>query len=391
MRIFNFFKKIVKEKKTEEIVKEKLVFSEIEDWIKNKIKENELKEKEILIIIKDEIRKLTKELEEKIVILESVDIEAKKEKEEIKGIVNNSRKDYIKSVENFLENLDNLETNELEKFIKKINKIFLDFNKSSYKNYERATILIGKEMGDIKKSLKVFSRELIKTFDESKRVIDSFKRISLIKSKLDVFPSINKTLEKISETILSLNEKIKHKEEENKKLSEEIEKIKKSGNYLEHLKNKKKIESLKEELKNDIFSLKQLLDFKALANFFHINKEQMIILKNHKENFQENFQKDNGKMIIDLLDEAKLNNNAILEKVNLIKTKIEKISNYEKELKEDKTQRLYSKIKEVMIEIDNLKIMKVKDEKRDEKIKTNKKELIDLLKQELDKMNVELI
>jgi len=49
MGIFNFFKKIIKEKKTEEIVKEKLVFSEIEDWIKNKIKENELKEKEILL------------------------------------------------------------------------------------------------------------------------------------------------------------------------------------------------------------------------------------------------------------------------------------------------------------------------------------------------------
>ncbi len=391
MGIFDFFKKIVKEKNVENIVKEKLAFSRIEDWIKNKIKENNLKEKEILIIIKEEIRKLAKELEEKIVILESVDVEAKKEKEDIKGIVNNSRKDYIKSVENFLENLDNLEMEELKESIKKINKIFLDFNKSSYKNYERATILIGKEMGDIKKSLKVFSKELIKTFDESKKVIDSFKRIFLAKSKLDMIPLVNKTLEKISGTILSLNEKIKHEEEENKKLLEEIEKIKKSVNYLEHLKNQKKIESLKEELKNDIFRLKQLLDFKALANFFHINQGQMNILKDHKEYFQTNFQKDNGKMIIDLLDEAKLNNNTILEKVNLIRTKIKETSNYEREINEDKTQELYSKIKEVVMEINNLKIIKAKDEKRNEKVKINKKELIDSLKQELNKMHVEVI
>ena len=391
MGIFDFFRKIVKENRAEEIVKEKLAFSGIEDWIENKIKENELKEKEILVIIRGKIKEFTRELREKIVILESVDVEAKKEKDDIKGIVNNSRKDYIKSAENFLENLNNLKMNEFEESMKKINKIFLDFNKSSYKNYERATILIGKEMGSIKKGLKVFSKELIRTFDESKEIIDSFKRTSLVKLKLDMIPFINRTLGKISETILSLNEKIKGKEEENKKLFEEIEKIKKSPNYLERLRTQKKIESLKEELKNDIFRLKQLLDFKALANFFHIFEEQMDILKNHKEDFQTNFQKDNGKMIIDLLDESKLNNNTILEKVNLIRTKIEETSNYEREIKEDETLELYSQIKGVVMEIDNLKIEKVKEEKRDEKIKANKKELIDSLKQELGKINVEVI
>jgi len=391
MGIFDFFRELVKKKKVEEIVIEKLAFSDIENRIENKTKENELKEKEILAIIREKIRKFTSELREKIVVLESFDVEAKKEKDNIKGIVNNSRRDYIIAVENFLENLNNLEMNKFEESTKKINKIFLDFNKSSYKNYERATILIGKEMASIKEGLKVFSKELIKTFDKSKEVLDSFKRTSLIKSKLEMILSIDGILERISETILSLNEKIKSKEEENKKLLEEVEKIKKSSDYLESLITQKKIESLKQELKNDIFRLKQLIDFKALANFFHINQEQMNILKNHKEDFYTNFQKDNGKMIIDFLDEAKLNNNTILEKVNLIRTKIEEISNYEREIKEDETKRLYPKIKEVIMEIGNLKIEKVKEEKRDEKLKENKKELVDLLKQELDKMNLELV
>jgi len=391
MGIFDFFRKIVKENRAEKIVNEKLAFSEIEDWIEKKIKENEFKEKEILVIIRGKIRRFSGELREKIVILESVDVEAKKEKDDIKGIVNNSRKDYIRAVENFLENLNNLDMNGFEEFMKKINKIFLDFNKSSYKNYERATILIGKEMGSIKEGLKVFSKELIKTFDKSKGVVDSFKRISLVKSKLDMISSIDRTLGRISETRLSLNEKIKGKEEENKKLLEEIEKIKKSGDYLERLRTQKKIESLKEELKNDIFGLKELLDFKALANFFHINEEQMSILKDHKEDFHANFEKDNGKMIIDFLDEAKLNNNTILEKVNLIRTKIEETSNYEREIKEDETRELYPQIKEVIIEIGNLKIEKVKEEKRHEKLKISKEESISVLKQELGKMNVEVI
>ncbi len=391
MGIFELFKKLFRQDKAEEIVIEKLAFSEIKGWIENRIKENEVKEKEILVIIREKIRKFGKEIREKIVILESVNIEAKKEKEEIKGIVNNSRKDYVKSVENFLENLYNLEMDEFEDSMKKINKIFLDFNKSSYKNYERATILVGKEMANVKEGLKVFSKELIKTFDESKGVVDSFKGTSLVKSKLDAIQVIDRTLGKISETIPALIEDIKGKEEENKKLLEEIEKIKRGSNYLERLRTQKKIESLKEELKSDIFKLEQLLDFKALANFHHIFEKEMSVIKEYKENFKQAFQKDNGENILSLLNVAKLNSEIIQEKINSIRTKIEETSTYEREIKEDETQELHSQIKIVVVEIDNLKIEKVKEEKRDEKIGANKEELIDSLKQELGKVNVEVI
>ena len=57
MRILDFFKRIIKEDSGENIVKEKLNFSEIEDWIKNKRKENNLKEKETLVIIREKIKR----------------------------------------------------------------------------------------------------------------------------------------------------------------------------------------------------------------------------------------------------------------------------------------------------------------------------------------------
>ena len=390
MGIFDLFKKLAGKKEIEEIVIEKIGFSELEDWVEKKKKENELKEEEILAIISEKIEISTKELREKIGILESVDVKSKREKDHIKEVVDSSRRSYIKSVEDFLEDLNYLEIDSFD-VMKKINKIFFDFNKGSYKNYERATILIGKEMGSIRESLRVFSRELIKTFDDGKGIIDSFKKIALISSQLDMIFTLEETLKKISETTLFLGEKIKIKEEENKKLLEEIEEIKRGQDYLENIRNRKKIESLKEELKNDIFKLRQVIDFKALANFFHINEEQMKILKKHREDFQTNFQKDNGKIIIDFLDESKLNNEIILEKVNLIRTKVEEISNHENEVKEDETLELGPRVKTVVMEIDNLKIDKVKEEKRDEKIKTNREELIDSLKQELGKMNVEVI
>jgi len=70
MGLFDFFKKLVKENKVEEIVMEKLAFSEIEGWIENKIKGNELREKKILFVVGEKIEDFIKELREKLLILE---------------------------------------------------------------------------------------------------------------------------------------------------------------------------------------------------------------------------------------------------------------------------------------------------------------------------------
>jgi len=43
------------------------------------------------------------------------------------------------------------------------------------------------------------------------------------------------------------------------------------------------------------------------------------------------------------------------------------------------------------LEIDNLKIEKIKEEKRHGKLKISKEELISILKQELAKLNVEFV
>ncbi|GBE20437.1 MAG TPA: hypothetical protein ENG87_04725 [Candidatus Pacearchaeota archaeon] len=391
MGIFDFFRKIAKTGNVEEIVIEKLAFSEIKGWIERKIKENELKEKEILLGVGKTTEIFIKELREKIVILENFDVEARKEKEDIKNIVIDSREKYIEFLEDLIKRLNDLEEPKLEKFTGKINKIFFDFNKSAIKNYERATILIGKEMGSIKESLKVFSKDLLKTFKEGKSITDSFKNLLIIKEKLSMINQIDETLGRINGKKSNLNKKIIEKEEENRILKQSLEKIKTSSAYLENLTKQKEIESLKEKSKKNILELKQLIDFKALANFFHIFEEQMIIVKTHKEDFQTNFQEDDGKAIIRLLDEAKLSNDLILEKLKQIRGKIEETLNHKKNLKKDETQEVYLKIKEVSLEIDNLKIEKVKEEKREEKLRANKEESITSLKQELGKMNVEVV
>lgn len=391
MSILGFFKKLKLEKEKAEITSTKLTFSEIGAWLDKKNRENEVAEEKILLFIKARIKIFNVDLRAKIIILNQVDVKLKKSEDRIKEIVSNSREKYIETVENLIINLENLKETKFSNITKKINKLFFDFSKASFKNYERSTILIGKEMADIKTDFKTFSKDLLKIFEDNKEILEIFQKIESIKVKLSLLGPLDKSIMNIKETIVYLNEKIEEKEEENNRLLNEIKRIQQSNEYKNKLKEKEKIIGFEKDLKNDVFNLKQLIDFKSLINFFHINEEQMKILKDYKDDFHTYFEKDNGKIIMALLDEAKLNNNFILEKVNLIKTKTEKIKNYKKNIKKDETLELQNQIKEIIIQTDNLKIKKIKEEKRDETLKENKEKLTNSLKKELSKMNIELV
>ncbi len=390
MGLFNFLKKILENKEEPKVEQEKIAFSEIGNWIEKKRKEIEVREKEVLILVQEKIDVFIKELKEKIDIAEKVDIESKKVEDRIKFVSDEGRKKYIESANDFIENLENLEKVELEKLTERINKIFLDFNKSSHMNYERATILIGKEMGNIKKSLKVFSGDLIKIFEENKDIIDSLKKFSFIELELNKIIETDKTLGKIDEAVISLDKKVIEKKEENKKILEEIEKIKKSEDYVKDLERQEKIKLLEEELDKNLVDLKQVIDFKALANFFHVFEKQMKIVKLHRDYFQTEFRKDDGESIVKLLNEAKLNNDKISEKIKQIKEKKEEIEKEKQEVKKDGIEELYSATTKIILEIGNLNNEKERDEKRREKLKVIKEELVEDVKEEVEKLGGEV-
>ena len=200
MGMFDFFRKIpkikIEESKTQ---REKIHFYEVENWIERKRNDTETSEKEIFVLIQRKIDVFINELGRKINILEDVDIKQKKAEDRIDSIVSEGRKKYIESLRIIIEDLKILKKDKLDKFRLDVNKVFLDFNKRSYKSYERTTILIGKETADLKNTLKFFSGYLIKLFDENKNIVDSFNRISLIKLNLKKIEDIDKNFKMISE------------------------------------------------------------------------------------------------------------------------------------------------------------------------------------------------
>ncbi len=389
MGVLKFFKKILKEEEKIETEKEKTTSSDIEEFVKLKIKGINEKEKERSSIINQKITQFTKELKEKIILVNEVDIEPREKNDKIKSIVNEGRKKYIDFLERFIENIEEIEKENLEETAKEINQAFLRLNQSSGKSYERATILIGKEMGSIKETLKNFSNELLKIFNEDKDITSDKKRFKIILSKIEENKEIAKKLTKIKEEISAAERKIREKEEENKRKYEEIEKIKKSKDYLEYLENEKEVRLKEESLDENIKELRMLIYFKGLSNFFHVFPKKMEIVKKYKDNFLGEFKMEGEKKIIELLEESKLNTDKITEKIKEIKEREREIINSRQKVNRIEIEHLYSDIESIKEAIDNIIKDKEWSEKNRDKMESQEKENKESIKKQLSLMNID--
>ena len=395
MGFFNFLKKIFDEsanKNVETIQRENVNFSDITKIVEKKSNKVKARDAEVVLIIKNKIVNFTEELKEKIKLANAVEIESKDKNDKIKSAVYEGRKKYIEFLERFMESLENIEANSpLEKAVESINLAFTRFNESSGKIYERATILIGKEMGSIRESLKVFSNEIVSIFKENENLLSNSKSLSVIKLKMEEYEKTKEEIKKADVEISDLTNKILKKGEEVKEISKKMENLKKSSEYLENLEKEKLIQDKEKEVEKEISDLKQLIDFKALSNFFHIFEDKMILVKSYRDNFAEEFKRDSeGNNLLKLLNESKLNTAQISNAIKLILSK-------EEEIKKDKSGIKEDEIKPFMTEIEKLNEKSqgfINEmgwvEKKKEKIKLNQEEIYKLIKEELSSIGVDL-
>jgi hypothetical protein len=391
MGIFTFLKKVFSEpEKIEPVNREKIAFSNIEEFIEDKINRTNSKETEIISIIGGQIDIFSNELKEKIDILKKVNFEEKDKNEKIKSATHEGRKKYIEFLERFIYSLENLNETSLEKVTEEINLAFTRFNENSSKSYERATILIGKEMGNIRETIKKFSSELIIIFNENKGIITDSKRFSLIKSQFQEIKEIRENSKKVDEEISILTNKVMGKEKENKEISKNIDKIKNSPEYIENIKEEKSIKIQEEQLEMEILNLKQLIDFKALSSFFHIFEDKMTLVKAYRDNFTAEFKYDRGNNLLNLLNESNLNNDKIDDKINIIEYKENNILHNKSTLKKDETLPLMHYLEKVNQEAQGFINEIGWAKKKKEKLQATEDELIKLIKNELGLMNVDL-
>jgi exonuclease SbcC len=392
MGFFNFIKELFREKEIKEIEKEKIDFSEIPNWINKKRENLSIKEQEIFKLIKEKQDFFIETIEEKSKIVENVNLKLKKADDRIISASEEGRKKYLLFVEIFLGNLKELELENFEKYSKDVDFLFLNFNKNSDKSYERATLLIGKEMASIRNSIKLFSKELIKLFEENKYLLENIKLISIINSDLIQLEKNIKEIQKVEDILSKLNKKLTDIEEENSKIIHELNETKKSKFHLENLEIQNKLNFLKEELEKEIINLRQEIDFKALTNFYHIFENKMKLVQEFKDNFLRNIKQENDELVLEnLLSESKLDNEEIYRKIKEIQNKKIEIIEIEEKIIPDEVQKLEDQINKLKESNEITNIEKAKQEKVLSELKLIKEEITKKIKEKSQELGGEVL
>ena len=388
MGILNFIKNLFNSESEKPIEPEDISLTDLPIWIKSKEQYIEKQNQEFSRQINNLKEELTNNLKEKIEELEDYNLDQKKADQRVKSIVKENFNNYIRYTEKLIQELETLSINNSKPLIQEIDLILINFQKKSNISYQKATFLIG-EIGKIKESIDNFTKQLKTLINQNKKLIQTTDSIDIIKQNQEDFLEIQNTEEQIKNNIKSTKSKETHLNNQIKDIEEQIEKIKKSKEYKEEIEQKNEIDKENSSLATKLNELKKLIDFKELAHKYHTNEKEMNQIKEHRDNFQEAFNKDNGKNLEELA-----NNKQITEKIqeiNNLKKHINKLENnltlkagVEISLKETEIDKINQEIKEQTNEIE-------KNNKLLTKMTEEKEEIIDQLKTTFYLLNIILI
>lgn len=382
MGFWDFFKK---KKPPTEVENEEISRDELGKWLSEQLAEMEQQEKDFLDRVNNRIDGLISELKSAASVLEEVDIASKKAEEKLKFIAEENRKNYLEYVRDLVSKLQSLEV-EID-VSKGVNPIFSDFEKRSKLSYQKVNIFVGKELAAINDSIKRFFKNLETLLRSNESFIQKAKVIRSVEEKFGELGKIEKALSDIKKTVDVNSVKVDSLKGLLGSKNHEIQEIQKSEKFIEESKKRQELESMTQEQKKLIERLRGLLDFKSLANFYHSFQDQMKIIKEYRDNFSKRFSESGGEDLFELLVESKLGSAEVLELVEQIrKNNPDKI-----ELGETGSEAIESEIEKILSEIEALNSRSSAEEKRAEKLGVHTNSVLESVKSELVKLNVELV
>ena len=177
---------------------------------------------------------------------------------------------------------------------------------------------------------------------------------------------------------------------------EEIIKIKNSNEHKELLKNEETLNKKDSELEIQIIKIKNLINLKTLSGICHKSEKDMIIIKNYRNNFINAFKEDSNNKLKEILESTnQIENKKLIEEqlINIenLNEQIEMINNSINNHSLKEIQRINEQIRNTKSELDNLNRNIEKENKRLVKSRKNKDSTLDLIKNILEDINVELV
>jgi len=390
MGFFKFIKKVLDTAKEidEEIVIAKVKSDDINSWIHNQKKALAEEESKFLKQITERVLLLADELETEVTALQEVNFDDIKTEKRAKMIVGTNLDLYIGHLTKLIVTLRELNITTTHNLLENITMIFRNFEQKSMKNFQKAAFLVGHKLGDIGVSTGKFFKDIRQQIKDNNSLINRAKIIHAVDLELNEIDNFEKTKLEFKSNIDAFEQNINKLESKKKGIDEEIESIKKSKSYAKETNEREEFEKDKTELTKSIYELRKLIDFKLLSNTFHSNHKHLAIVRNYKANFEEAFQRDSGKKLIILLEEAKINQSNILDSIKKITKTQQKIENTV--IESDKIENLNKDITNITHQIEDLNSKKEIEQKKHNKFQTSKDKIWDIIKSKLSKINVEL-
>ena len=296
MGIFDFFKKNNETPNAKEVnIKE----------AESLILKEEIKHKEILAqekdALKEKVRVLISNLNGKIDELERINIDDKKEHERLKIISKENLLSYISHMEKLISDLEKNEEKSPENYVKNVILSLNNFKENSKINFEKATILIGKELEKTKWLIINFYKgmdERSPIFTESLKKINSISELKKIKNSLNEVKTIQSQIElSIEDLENERKEFLKEKEASEREFNDFLN----SEEYKKYNEKKERIELMANNLKINAVKLKEKINFKEILGRYHDIKDKMELIKIYKENLLQGIEHDVNLSFIEMM------------------------------------------------------------------------------------------
>ncbi len=327
MGILTFLKNFLHEPKEPQKEKRAIIFTQLPLWISEKERENILEEKAVKKQLEEKMKELQKTIEEKQLALQHVNISSLKVEQKIKEIVEENLSLYVTRLNQFLANLRRMEKEPeipLSVFLSNIATHINNFENRSVKHYQKATVLVGKELGSINEEIKKWVKEINSTIKNNESLFSMQQRISKIKRSLQEHQKNRSIEEGIAETIKNLGEKNKYLDKELVQKENKLAEWKTSQEYQAFLKSSEEIKEKKEDLDRELQRIKQDLNIKFLLKIFHNDKKKNNVIKSY-EDVLNALESDLSLSVLSIVEEASSLPDAPQELKKITRERFEKI------------------------------------------------------------------
>ena len=290
------------QEKRDKVIKENIHIEELPSILESKINELTVLKEQLKNEISKKVSCFEVEANKKIMSLEYIDISQRKEYDKIKLIVEENLKIYILYLKRTINNIKDVNGESTEEYINRLFRTLNEFNRISSRPLEKATILIGDELGSTRAMVRLFIQNINQIVADNKFIFEKNNLYNFLSKLLSESKKLTLLDIEMKNNLSKINAILENCMKEQDVLKSKILEIKKEDDFKRDNQEKADYRNKLDYLENDIWNIKRELDLKTLLKKFHHDKKIDQLVRNYVNDFKNAIIEDKELKIIDILE-----------------------------------------------------------------------------------------